>query len=59
MSLIPLVAALLGVGAVGTLVWMWWAPRVHSHMRLAAAGRGRVRHHRPPHAREAGLVGLQ
>ena len=37
--LIPLVAGVLGVGAVGTLLWMWWAPRVHSHMRLASAGR--------------------
>ncbi len=32
-------AALLGVGAAGTLVWMWWAPRLHSQMRLASAAR--------------------
>jgi tight adherence protein B len=27
------------VGATGTLVWLWWAPRLHSHLRLASAGR--------------------
>ncbi|HEY3396536.1 MAG TPA: type II secretion system F family protein [Armatimonadota bacterium] len=30
-------AAILGVGAIGTLVWMWWSPRLHSQMRLASA----------------------
>ena len=37
--LIPILAGVLGVGAVGVLIWTWWAPRVHSHMRLASAGR--------------------
>lgn len=24
---------------MGTLLWMWWAPRLHSHLRLAAVAR--------------------
>ncbi len=39
MVLIAVVAALLGVGAIGTILWMWWGPRLHSHMRLVSAGR--------------------
>ena len=39
MWVIAVGAALLGVGATGLLLWIWWAPRLRSHMRLVAAGR--------------------
>ncbi len=39
MWLMAVGAVLLGVGATGTLLWIWWAPRLRSHMRLASAGR--------------------
>jgi len=42
MWLIAVGAGLLGVGAIGTLLWIWWAPRLRSQLRLAAAARRAV-----------------
>ena len=46
MLLLALISALLGMIAIGALLWMWWGPRFSARARLAAVrapGAGRAR----------------
>lgn len=39
MIAVAVLAALLGVAAIGTVIWMWWGPKVRYQMRVAAVTR--------------------